>query len=81
MKKTEELLAYVRIVELDENVAMACGKMYAKLSNAGRKIEFNDCLIAATAQSLAMNEIVTRNYEHFNRIEGCSAVVPEKLDL
>jgi len=52
MKKTEELLAYVRIVELDENVAMAGGKMYAKLSNAGRKIEFNDCLIAATAQSL-----------------------------
>ena len=81
MKKTEELLAYVRIVELDENVAMAGGKMYAKLSDAGRKIEFNDCLIAATAQSLGMNTIVTRNCDHFNRIEGCTAVVPEKLDF
>ena len=79
MKKTEELLAYVRIVELDENVAMAGGKMYAKLSNAGRKIEFNDCLIAATAQSLGMKEIVTRNCDHFNRIEGFFAIIPEKL--
>jgi len=81
MKKTEELLAYVRIVELDENIAMAGGKLFAKLSDAGRKIEFNDCLIAATAQSLGMNKIVTRNCDHFNRIEGCSAVVPEKLDF
>ena len=81
MKKTEELLAYVRIVELDEPVAMAGGKMYAKLSKAGRKIEFNDCLIAATAQSLGMREIVTRNCDHFNRIDGCSAIVPEKLDF
>ncbi|MFA6226537.1 MAG: hypothetical protein WC620_10295 [Methanoregula sp.] len=81
MKKTEELLAYVRIVERDEIVAMTCGKMYEKLSNAGRKIEFNDCLIAATSLSLEMNEIVARNCDYFNRIEGCSAVVPEKLDF
>lgn len=81
MKKTEELLAYVRIVELDESVAMAGGKMYAKLSKAGRKIEFNDCLIAATAQSLGINVIVTRNCDHFNRIEGCSAIIPENLSF
>jgi predicted nucleic acid-binding protein len=81
MKKTEELLAYVRIVELDESVAMAGGKIYAKLSTAGRKIEFNDCLIAATAQSLGMSEIVTRNCDHFNRIDGCSAIIPEDLSF
>ncbi|MDO8874212.1 MAG: type II toxin-antitoxin system VapC family toxin [Methanoregula sp.] len=81
MKKTEELLAYVRIVELDESVAMAGGKIYAKLSKAGKKIEFNDCLIAATAQSLGISEIVTRNCEHFNRIDGCSAIIPEKLNF
>ncbi|MDO8874207.1 MAG: type II toxin-antitoxin system VapC family toxin [Methanoregula sp.] len=81
MKKTEELLAYVRIVELDESVAMAGGRIYAKLSKAGRKIEFNDCLIAATAQSLGMREIVTRNCEHFNRIDGCSATIPENLSF
>lgn len=79
MKKTGELLAYVRIAELDESVALAGGRIYATLARSGRKIEFNDCLIAATAQSLGMHEIVTRNRDHFNRIEGCSAVVPEDL--
>jgi tRNA(fMet)-specific endonuclease VapC len=81
MKKTEELLAYVRIVELDEPVAMAGGKIFAKLSKAGRKIEFNDCLIAATAQSLGITEIVTRNCDHFNRIDGCSAIEPENISF
>lgn len=38
MNKTEELLAYVRIIELDETIAMAGGKIYAKLSDAGRKL-------------------------------------------
>lgn len=79
MKKTEELLAYVRIAELDESVAMAGGRIYAKLSKTGRKIEFNDCLIAATAQSFGMDQVVTRNCDHFNRIDGCSAVTPEEL--
>jgi predicted nucleic acid-binding protein len=79
LKKTDELLAYVRIIELDESVAIAGGRIYANLSKAGKKIEFNDCLIAATAQSLGINEIVTRNCDHFNRIEGCSAILPENL--
>ena len=80
-KKTGELLAYVQIADLDESIAMAGGKIYARLSQAGRKIEFNDCLIAATVQSLGMDCIVTRNCDHFNRIDGCSAEIPEKLDF
>jgi len=81
MKKTEELLAYVEIVDLSEPVALDGGKIYGKLSRAGRKIEFNDCLIAATVLSLGMDQIVTRNCDHFNRIDGCSAVTPEDLVL
>jgi len=78
-KKTDELLAYLRIVDLDEAVAITGGKMYATLSKSGRKIEFNDCLIAATAQSLGMKEIITRNCDHFNRINGCTALLQEDL--
>jgi predicted nucleic acid-binding protein len=81
MKKTEELLAYVEVADLDESVAMAGGRIYGKLSQAGKKIEFNDCLIAATLRSLGMNQIVTRNCDHFNRIEDCSAVIPEDLSF
>ena len=68
VKKTEELLAYVRVVELDESIAMAGGKIYAKHSRVGRKIEFNDCLIAATTQSRGMDPVITRNCDHFYRI-------------
>ena len=81
MKKTEELLAYVEVADLDESVALTGGKIYGKLSQAGKKIEFNDCLIAATLLSLGMNRIVTRNCDHFNRIDGCAAVIPEDLAL
>ena len=49
IKKTDELLAYVRIVELDEPVAFAGGKMYCKTLKNNEKIEINDCLIAATS--------------------------------
>ncbi len=80
-KKTDELLAYVKVVDLDESIAISGGKIYANLSKSGKKIEFNDCLIAATAQSLGFNEIVTRNCDHFNRIEGCSAIIPENLNI
>ncbi|MDD1701655.1 MAG: type II toxin-antitoxin system VapC family toxin [Methanoregula sp.] len=77
VSKTEELLAHVEIIDLTESIALDGGKIYAGLSKAGKKIEFNDCLIAATARSLGIREIVTRNTEHFNRIAGFTAILPE----
>jgi tRNA(fMet)-specific endonuclease VapC len=64
-----------------KSIALEGGKIYATLSKAGKKIEFNDCLIAATARSLGMSEIVTRNTDHFNRITGFVAIVPENVDF
>jgi tRNA(fMet)-specific endonuclease VapC len=81
VKKTEELLIHLKNVELSESIAFHGGKIFASLSKIGRKIEFNDCLIAATAQSLGFNEIVTRNGDHFNRIENFYAVVPEEISF
>lgn len=81
ISKTEELLAHVEILELTESIAFEGGEIYAALSKAGKKIEFNDCLIAATARSLGMTEIVTRNTDHFNRITGIVAVVPEDREF
>ncbi|HWQ68212.1 MAG TPA: type II toxin-antitoxin system VapC family toxin [Methanospirillum sp.] len=68
--KTEELLMHLQIVELSESIALEGGRIFPSLSKGGRKIEFNDCLIAATAQSSGFREIVTRNGNHFNRIEN-----------
>lgn len=79
--KTKQLLAYLQIIELTEAIAWEGGKHFATLSKKGKKIEFNDCLIAATAQSLGINEIVTRNCDHFSRIDGMTAIVPEELNF
>ena len=79
--KTEELLAHVVIIELTESIAFEGGKIYADLSKAGKKIEFNDCLIAATARSLGISEIVTRNLDHFNRITGFAGIIPENCNF
>jgi len=81
LEKTEALLAHVDVISLTEAIAFEGGKIFADLSNAGKKIEFNDCLIAATARALGMEQIVTRNSDHFRRIDGIIPVVPEELDF
>jgi len=69
VEKTEALLGYVEVIDLDEAIAIEGGKIFAALSGAGKKIEFNDCLIAATALSLGIPGIVTRNCGHFAWIQ------------
>ncbi|MEN6443382.1 MAG: type II toxin-antitoxin system VapC family toxin [Methanoregula sp.] len=64
-----------------KSIALEGGKIYATLSKAGKKIEFNDCLIAATARSLGMRGIVTMNTDHFNRITVFVVIVPENIDF
>jgi len=79
LEKTEALLGYVEIIDLNETIAFEGGKIFASLSDAGKKIEFNDCLIAATALSMDLREIITRNCDHFARIKNLTALVPEEL--
>ena len=56
-------------------------RIYAELSKKGEEIELNDCLIASTALSLGIHEIVTRDLDHFNRIENIKAITPAQLVL
>ena len=79
IQKTDDLLTHVTIIDLDQKIAKIGGKIHADLRTLGKEIELNDCLIAATALSLNINQIVTRNQDHFNRIHGFSAITPEDL--
>jgi tRNA(fMet)-specific endonuclease VapC len=81
VEKTEALPAYVDVIDLTEMIAFEGGKIFAALSNFGKKIEFNDCLIAATALSSGMKQIVTRNSDHFKRIDNIIPVAPEDLEF
>ncbi|WP_048065019.1 type II toxin-antitoxin system VapC family toxin [Methanosarcina acetivorans] len=55
LEKTLELLNIVEVIDLDSRIAIDAGKIYADLIRSGKRIELNDCLIAATALSLGIN--------------------------
>ncbi|MDQ1254850.1 MAG: tRNA(fMet)-specific endonuclease VapC [Euryarchaeota archaeon] len=78
LERTLELLNIVEIIDLDSRIAKDAGKIYADLIKSGKRIELNDCLIAATALSLGVNKIVTRNKKHFLRIENIDVITPEE---
>jgi len=79
IEKTLELLSLVSAVNLDDEIAFRGGEIYSKLVRTGLEIELNDCLIAATSLSAGIAEIVTRNVDHFDRIQGIRAATPEDL--
>ena len=78
LERTLELLNIVEIIDLDSKIAIDAGKIYADLVKSGKRIELNDCLIAATALSLGINRVVTRNKKHFFRIKDIEAVTPDE---
>lgn len=74
-----KILSATSIIDLDKEIAMLGRKIYSGLVREGKDIELNDCLIAATALSSGIKEIVTRNVDHFNKVKGLKAVTPEDM--
>ncbi len=74
-----ERLSLASIIDLDREIAMEGGKIYSSLVKNGAQIELNDCLIAATSLSLGVSDLVTRNTNHFERIDEINAITPEEL--
>ncbi len=81
LEKTLKLLSIVNVTDLSRETAIEGGRIYAELIKKGEEIELNDCLIAATSLSLGIQEIATRDIDHFNRIEGIRAIMPEELGI
>jgi tRNA(fMet)-specific endonuclease VapC len=79
LENTLKILSTTSIIDLDKEIAMLGGKIYSELVREGKEIELNDCLIAATALSSGIKEIVTRNVDHFNKVKGLKAVTPEGM--
>jgi len=67
-------------VDLDRDIVVRAGRLYADLMNQGKQIELNDCFIAASAIVSDINLIVTRDTDHFGRIEGIKALTPEDFE-
>jgi tRNA(fMet)-specific endonuclease VapC len=79
LEKTLKLLSIVNVVDLNRETAVEGGRIYAELLKKGEEIELNDCLIAATSLPLRIHEIVTRDLDHFNRVENIRVATPEEL--
>lgn len=57
------------VVTADEGIMRRAGRISGELVSAGRRIDREDCVVAATA--IREDEpVVTRNADHFGRIEG-----------
>ncbi len=79
LENTLKIISTTSVIDLNKEIAVLGGKIYSELAREGKAIELNDCLIAATALSSGIKEIVTRNIDHFNKIKGLKVVVPEDL--
>lgn len=67
--KTNSLLKSMDILGFDRSAALMAADIHAKLMNSGKTLDIQDVLIAGIV--MANNEeILTRNSEHFGRIEG-----------
>ncbi len=77
LEKTFNLLSLVNVVDMDKEIARMGGKIYSDLKDQGKEIELNDCLIAATTISLNLNEVITRDIDHFKRIDDIKTILPE----
>lgn len=62
-----------RIIGLDDRVAMVYSKISRDLRSKGTPIGANDTWIAATALA-HLAPLLTRNVDHFSRIEGLEVV-------
>lgn len=63
-----DVLESKHVVDADHEVMRKAGKLSGDLINTGQQIEREDCIIAATGL-LHDEPVVTRNTDHFERID------------
>ncbi|MFB6253210.1 MAG: PIN domain-containing protein [Halobacteriaceae archaeon] len=68
-QKVLDVLNTKHVVDADTNVMRRAGRLSGDLFNRGKHIDREDCIIAATA--IQEDEpLITRNTDHFERIDG-----------
>ncbi|NHN61566.1 MULTISPECIES: PIN domain-containing protein [Halorussus] len=68
-RKILDVLDTRHVVPADDTVMQKAGKISGGLRSRGEEIDREDCLIGATAL-LTDEPVVTRNSDHFERIDG-----------
>ncbi|HUW88984.1 MAG TPA: type II toxin-antitoxin system VapC family toxin [Candidatus Nanopelagicaceae bacterium] len=69
-----EFISSMEIFPLGYKEAEKAAKIYDFLESQGERIDDNDILIAGIMLTNGINEIITRNVNHFKRIEGIEII-------
>ena len=74
----ETLVSAVQPIDLTPGAARSAGEHYLRLRAQGRLIGNQDLMLAAAAAELGI-AVLTRNRDHFERIEGLAVLSPEEV--
>lgn len=74
LSRLEELLSRFQILPFRRNEAIQAAKILGHLTIRGKAIEFRDGLVAGIALSNGITTIMTKNLDHFSRIEGIKVI-------
>ena len=64
-----DILDTKSVVDADEKIMRNAGRLSGRLIGRRRRIEREDCIIAATGL-LCDEAVLTRNVDHFERVDG-----------
>ena len=74
LQRLEELISRLQILHFARKEAIRSAKILGKLTRLGQKIEFRDGIIAGIALANGITKVLTKNIDHFKRIEGLSVL-------
>lgn len=80
-KEARKILGQFQWVEMNGGIADRSGEIMAELYERGKPIEFQDIVIAASAEQENVEKLVTKNSEHFGYIDSLETevITPEQL--
>lgn len=80
VEEAKKVLGQFQWMDMNGQTADRTGKIMSELLEDGERVEFQDTVIAASAEQVDADLFVTRNIEHFERIDFETEILtPEKL--
>ena len=72
--KATELFNALLVLPFDNPSGKEAAQIYASLHKKGKLIEQNDIFIASIMKNNGLSEIITKNKDHFSRIEDIKVI-------
>lgn len=80
VEEAKKVLGQFQWLDMDGQTAETAGEIMADLLKKGDRIEFQDTVIAASAHQINADKLVTKNKQHFDRIDfETETTTPEEL--